>query len=226
LRNRKKLSQEKLAELVGISRQAISKWENDLSYPDIENLIKLSEVFSISVDELLNLNTAEKKDVEGEVRKSNDGFNREKIYFYNETLTKSISYIVLVLLLPLNVYFYNNGVYGEIYIELRLLGKGFLRNSLYDIPFIIIMGGFLIKFMKDIKNKKKTMVVINKEDKITGFLLFFVISLVIILIYFKLPEFSSIALFLGMIPLVYISAFETIMELTKKELKWWKDWKY
>lgn len=51
LRKEKDLSQEKIAELIGVSRQAVSKWENDLSYPDSKNLIKLSEVFNVSMDE-------------------------------------------------------------------------------------------------------------------------------------------------------------------------------
>lgn len=52
LRKENMLSQEKVAELVGVSRQAVSKWENDLSNPDTENLILLAEIFNISVDEL------------------------------------------------------------------------------------------------------------------------------------------------------------------------------
>lgn len=51
-RKKAKLSQEKLAELTGVSRQAVTKWENGTSFPDTENLIRLSEVFKISIDEL------------------------------------------------------------------------------------------------------------------------------------------------------------------------------
>lgn len=46
------LSQEKVAELVGVSRQAVSKQETDLSYPDTKNLIRLSEIFNVSTDEI------------------------------------------------------------------------------------------------------------------------------------------------------------------------------
>jgi transcriptional regulator with XRE-family HTH domain len=46
-------SQEQLAEMIGVSRQAISKWETDQSQPEIEKLILLSKVFSVSTDELL-----------------------------------------------------------------------------------------------------------------------------------------------------------------------------
>ena len=52
LRKRKGLSQEELAELLGISRQAVSKWERAESGPDIDNAILLSRFYNISLDEL------------------------------------------------------------------------------------------------------------------------------------------------------------------------------
>lgn len=54
LRKSKGLSQEKLAEVLGISRQAVAKWEVGQSYPDIAKLIALSEFFKVSIDELVN----------------------------------------------------------------------------------------------------------------------------------------------------------------------------
>ena len=53
LRKTKNISQEKLAEELNVSRQAVAKWENGETYPDINNLISLSNVFSISIDKLL-----------------------------------------------------------------------------------------------------------------------------------------------------------------------------
>ena len=47
------LSQEKLAEELHISRQAITKWESGVGTPDIANLMALSDFFQISIDELL-----------------------------------------------------------------------------------------------------------------------------------------------------------------------------
>ncbi|MGN0628470.1 MAG: helix-turn-helix transcriptional regulator [Oscillospiraceae bacterium] len=48
------MSQEKVAELVGVSRQAVTKWESDRSAPSTENLFKLAEIFGTTVDMLLN----------------------------------------------------------------------------------------------------------------------------------------------------------------------------
>ena len=53
LRKQNKLSQEALAEKLGLSRQAISKWERGESSPDTDNLIALAELYGISLDELL-----------------------------------------------------------------------------------------------------------------------------------------------------------------------------
>lgn len=51
-RKKVKLSQEKVAELVGVSRQAVTKWEADLSSPNTENLFRLAEILGTSVDYL------------------------------------------------------------------------------------------------------------------------------------------------------------------------------
>ena len=48
-----KMSQEKVAELVGVSRQAVTKWESNQSAPNTENLFKLAEIFGTTVDLLL-----------------------------------------------------------------------------------------------------------------------------------------------------------------------------
>ena len=52
-RNERTLSQEALAEKVYVSRQTVSNWENDKSYPDVNSLVLLSEVFEISLDQLI-----------------------------------------------------------------------------------------------------------------------------------------------------------------------------
>jgi transcriptional regulator with XRE-family HTH domain len=53
LRKEKGISQEKLAEKIGVSRQAVAKWEVGQSYPDMDNLIRLSDLFRISIDRLV-----------------------------------------------------------------------------------------------------------------------------------------------------------------------------
>jgi len=53
IRKEKGFSQEDMAERIGISRQAVAKWEAGLTYPDVDNLITLSDLFKVSIDSLL-----------------------------------------------------------------------------------------------------------------------------------------------------------------------------
>ncbi|WP_027108397.1 helix-turn-helix domain-containing protein [Lacticigenium naphthae] len=53
LRKEKGLSQEKLAERLTVTRQSVSKWESGQAFPEIEKLIKISDLFGVSLDELI-----------------------------------------------------------------------------------------------------------------------------------------------------------------------------
>ncbi|MBU5365755.1 helix-turn-helix transcriptional regulator [Enterococcus devriesei] len=52
-RNELNLTQDQVADSLGITRQTMSNWENGRSYPDIERVIRLSELYALSLDELL-----------------------------------------------------------------------------------------------------------------------------------------------------------------------------
>jgi transcriptional regulator with XRE-family HTH domain len=76
LRKQKGLTQEQIAERVNISPQAVSKWENDLTAPDINILLELSEILGVTVDILL-----------GKVNEVETTFSNEKPN-YNKLLLK------------------------------------------------------------------------------------------------------------------------------------------
>ena len=61
LRKDRGLTQENLAEIFGVSPQAVSRWENETSYPDITQLPHIAAFFETSVDELLGLKKTVKK---------------------------------------------------------------------------------------------------------------------------------------------------------------------
>jgi transcriptional regulator with XRE-family HTH domain len=63
-RKQQRISQEQLAEKVGVSRQAVSKWEQDAALPELDNLVTLSRLFSVSTDVLLGLKEAQQADEE------------------------------------------------------------------------------------------------------------------------------------------------------------------
>lgn len=53
LRRRNNITQEQLAELLGVTRQSVSRWEMDMAFPETEKLIRFSKLFSCSIDYLL-----------------------------------------------------------------------------------------------------------------------------------------------------------------------------
>ncbi len=59
IRKEHNLSQEQLAEKLGVSRQSVSKWESELAYPELDKIIQISSLFNINVDDLLNQNIQE-----------------------------------------------------------------------------------------------------------------------------------------------------------------------
>lgn len=62
LRKSKGISQEELADKVGVSRQAVSKWESEQSMPDVEKIIIMSDYFNVTTDYILNSKCPEGKD--------------------------------------------------------------------------------------------------------------------------------------------------------------------
>lgn len=53
LRKQKGMTQEELAEICGVSRQSVSKWEADIALPEVEKLLLIGQIFQISMDVLL-----------------------------------------------------------------------------------------------------------------------------------------------------------------------------
>ena len=64
LRKEKQLSQEELAEILDVSRQAVSKWEQGIGYPEVEKLLLLSSKLSISLDSLMETEIAQKSNTQ------------------------------------------------------------------------------------------------------------------------------------------------------------------
>ena len=95
LRKKHNLSQEQLAEQLGVSRQAVSKWESGQSMPDIEKLLQLGELFGISVDQIL-------KDVHLEPKVQKDS---QKLYTILTFIALVILWITGLVLLIVNVFF-------------------------------------------------------------------------------------------------------------------------
>ncbi|MDE7302784.1 MAG: helix-turn-helix domain-containing protein [Oscillospiraceae bacterium] len=80
MRNKNNLSQEELAAKMGVSRQAVSKWERAEASPDTENLILLAKLYRVSIDELLNTDSSPKSANSGVSLKKDDyGYRGEPV---------------------------------------------------------------------------------------------------------------------------------------------------
>lgn len=97
------LTQEQIAEELFVSRQTISNWENGKSYPDIISVIKLSDLYSISLDELLKGD----QDMVKHLGESTDVVRSSKklIGAVITNITLFLVMIVIVSVMPENMYF-------------------------------------------------------------------------------------------------------------------------
>nr|WP_302594717.1 helix-turn-helix transcriptional regulator [uncultured Acetatifactor sp.] len=80
LRKKRGLTQEQLAEYLGISSQAVSKWKNNISYPDVSLLPVLANYFQVSTDELLGVDTAKRTETIQKLCLAADGMIAEGRY--------------------------------------------------------------------------------------------------------------------------------------------------
>lgn len=125
LRNSKNMSQSDLAEQLDVSRQSVSKWETNASIPELDKLIQLSDLFEITLDELV----LHKKQ---EDNKENDSVLTES----SPTIivNKNLNYILIIgiILLTLGMVCFILGLFfGK---KLIFLGTVFISSSLLFFP--------------------------------------------------------------------------------------------
>lgn len=89
-KQRKELNytQEQFADILGVSRQSVSKWEANIAYPETDKLIKMGKMFDCSMDYLLNEDITEKQSTAP--KKTESFFDRFKSLFHERKSTKTI----------------------------------------------------------------------------------------------------------------------------------------
>ena len=132
-RGEKEFSQEELAERVYVSRQTISNWENNKSYPDINSIVLLSEIFEISIDNL----------IKGDVEQMKKEINSEEVKKLNiyATMMAILMLVATILLIPMLKFI---GLYGFI-------------------PYFALVGGAMFFAIKVDKIKKDNDIQTYKE---------------------------------------------------------------
>ncbi len=103
LRKENKLSQDSLADKLGITRQTISNWELNITKPDIVQIKNISEIFNISIDELLDNNT--KDIIEKKISNTEKLTNKTNKYIKITLIT--LYFIILIFLIIITIYFFN-----------------------------------------------------------------------------------------------------------------------
>lgn len=166
IRKNNNLSQSDLAEMLGVSRQSVSKWETGTATPEISKLIQISEMFDISVDMILGTEgdlaiPDESNDTENKSEPSDDG-NRNKIVgligkTYNSTIMGLIEVSVLLfILVPINIFLYEKGYFGPVTFsfvnQFEIFLKGFLPDAVFIVMLLVFFFRRLLK--KDYKYRK------------------------------------------------------------------------
>ena len=111
LRKEKKLSQDALADKLGVTRQTISNWELNITKPDIIQIKNLSEIFNMSIDELLDNNT--KDIIEKKISNTEKITNKTNKYIKITLIT--LYFIILIFLISLTIYFFNKKDFTDEY---------------------------------------------------------------------------------------------------------------
>ena len=178
IRNDNKFTQEQFAEKMLVSRTAVSKWENDTCYPSIDSLKYMSEVFNISLDELMS--NEEMLDIV----KTEKYSNASK---YNSLLFCVLDMIrIIFVFLPLYSFKTNDFVYSVS-----------LFNS-NDLGFLLKFVLLILGIIELILNRRKCNNVLNKIS-----LLFDIVSIFIIL-FINQPYLVALMFFVFVVKVVML----------------------
>lgn len=132
LRKERKLTQEQMASQLGISRQAVSNWENDRNLPDIEMLILMSQTFHISLDELILGGDEMNNMTEKLIHDGSEGRSAKR-----NLMSLAIGAIMLFMGIVCIAVKAMTGSYVDV--------DGFLHENFYLLPiaFVFFFGGFV-----------------------------------------------------------------------------------
>ena len=152
LRKRKNISQEELAEKVGVSRQSVSKWETSEAYPEMNNILELCKIFKCNIGELVNDNMIDLDSLDEEVKMSVVKLKKEK-QKQMKGISKIISVIAKISTIAIRI--------GFVFL---ILGMIFIPIGLKDID---VKDGKLVSTNKDVKiveKKGKVNIIVKNSE--------------------------------------------------------------
>lgn len=192
-------SQEELAEKLDVSRQAISRWESAAAQPDATNILKLSKLFGVTTDYLLNDDYESDNDLPKVKEINQEGISQTLIFMVTlEVMVLIIQFMTTILLQ--NVFF----------------------GVLSFVPFVAIIGGFEYAFQKKSSERNEITIRFRRRFyKISAWLgLYFPVRFVMnILVHFYPRPYSSIA-FECVVLAIYLMAVMLItLQIEKEKLE-------
>ncbi len=139
-RKKHNMTQQQLADLIGVSNKAISKWENDEGIPDIDNLKRVSQVFNLSIDYLVG----------------NDA-PRYRLLFEDKIILMCIFLGLFLILFPTILSFLQG---TNDYTLVKHIYNGLLYRQTYSIIFILVfllvLSNDIMHAIRIVKNRKKS----------------------------------------------------------------------
>ncbi len=131
IRKENNLSQEQLAEKLGVSRQAVSKWESGQSYPEMDKVLQICSLFNLNINELINENIKEvneRKEAKKISNKYIDSFFEyltKVVDMFSSMKFKQIFFCLCEQVIVFLIIFFVLSMIG-------LVGESFVRNILYN----------------------------------------------------------------------------------------------
>ena len=202
LRKSKNISQEVLAEKVGVSRQSVSKWETGEAYPEMNNILQLCKIFHCYINDLVNDNIVDIDSLDEEVKMSVVKFKKDKqkkvkvlskIVFVIAKVSRIVMYVAIPLLLItmfISPYFINRVDVKDNKIVLVEKDDNIIVTDNEDGLVIKLNNEVILKeenlvkldtIKKVISNNSKPMLITYVESGFT----FLIISIVLMIMFLK-----------------------------------------
>lgn len=153
IRKENNLSQEQLAEKLGVTRQAVSKWESGVSYPEMDKVMQICQVFNLNINELVHENlkeVTEKKKEKDNLSKVIDSFfnyitkvvNLFSSFKFGEVIKCLFEQFIIIIFLL--IFFAILGMFLGNVVLLMIPNGSSLNNIIYFLEGIYIFGAFVL----------------------------------------------------------------------------------
>ena len=143
------LTQEEVAKKLSVTRQTLSNWENEKSYPDLDQLLKLSDIYHFSIDSLLRGDPELRKSLDsGKVKRILEPLNYLLIFLlavmgavgFIDTKALRLIMVIAILIVPVIIGFVQLRMDHYIGYSLPTL-KDFVKTLVLVVPTLIVIGG-------------------------------------------------------------------------------------